>query len=451
MIDNKIFVTANTSLIKAIKLININSINGVFVINKYQQVIGILMDSDIRKYLLANTSIKKVKVSKIMKKNFSFIYEKRKINKKKELIKSNKILIPILNKNKKLKDYIHVKNMFEKEINLKNERKKILVIGGFGYIGSLLVESLIKNNYKVNVLDKNLYGNYIKKNLLKHKNLQIIVGDCFDRSKLRRSLKDVTDVIHLGEIVGDPAVNVNKNYSIKNNFVNTNLLINECVKYNIRKFIFASSCSVYGDTSKLCTENSKPNPISLYAECKLACEKQIMSFSKIQNFQPIILRISTVHGLSNRLRFDLAANKFTLYALKNKLIKLFGAESWRPFIHVKDVANIFFRFLISNKKNLHNNIYNLGFDNENYKIVDIIKILEKKLNFKVFNDKDFVDKRNYFVSFKKLHKKISIRKKYTLKKSIFEMVEYFRNKKIKISKDIYHNDKAVIKLFIKNK
>ena len=91
------------------------------------------------------------------------------------------------------------------------------------------------------------------------------------------------------------------------------------------------------------------------------------------------------------------------------------------------------------------------FDNENYKIVDIIKILEKKLNFKVFNDKDFVDKRNYFVSFKKLHKKISIRKKYTLKKSIFEMVEYFRNKKIKISKDIYHNDKAVIKLFIKNK
>ena len=160
----------------------------------------------------------------------------------------------------------------------------------------------------------------------------------------------------------------------------------------------------------MCSETSKTNPVSLYAECKLACEKQILSFSKIIGFEPIILRISTVHGLSNRLRFDLAANRFTLFALKNKLIKLFGEESWRPFIHVKDVANIFFQFLISNKKNLHNQIYNLGFDDENYKIIDIIKILQGKLEFDVIKDKVFIDRRNYFVSFKKLHKKISIKK-----------------------------------------
>lgn len=452
MKKQNITVKENTNLSKAILLMNKNSINGVFIVNKNNQVVGILMDSDIRKYLLSNTTIKNIKVKDIMKKNYYFIYEKNKIDKKKELIKSSKILIPILNKNKKLKDYIHIKDIFKQSDDLKlNKPKKVLVIGGFGYIGSILVETLIKNNFEVNVLDKNLYGNFINKKILKNKNLKIFIGDCFDRNKLRLSLNGVLDVIHLGEIVGDPAVNINKKYSIKNNFVNTNLLINECIKQNIRKFIFASSCSVYGDSQKLCRENSKVNPVSLYAECKLACEKQILSFSKIKSFQPIILRISTVHGLSNRLRFDLAANKFTLYALKNKLIKLFGAESWRPFIHVKDVSNIFYRFLISNKSNLHNQIYNLGFDDENYKIIDIIKILQKKLKFKVFNDKEFVDKRNYFVSFKKLHHKILIKKKYTLSKSIFEMIKYFSYKKIRISNDIYHNDKAIIKILNKTK
>lgn len=452
MIRKNIIVNKNTSLTKAILLMNKNSINGVFIENQKKQVIGILMDSDIRKYLLANTSIKNIKVKNIMKKNYYFIYEKNKIDKEKELIKSNKILIPILYQNKKLKDYIHIQDIFKKKDDLKiNKIKKILVIGGFGYIGSILVETLIRNNFKVNVLDKNLYGNFIDKSILRNKNLKIFIGDCFDRSKLSLALNGVSDVIHLGEIVGDPAVNVNKKYSIKNNFVNTNLLINECIKHNIRKFIFASSCSIYGDSLKLCKEDSKPNPVSLYAECKLACEKQILSFSKIKSFQPIILRISTVHGLSNRLRFDLAANKFTLYALKNKLIKLFGAESWRPFIHVKDVSNIFYRFLISKKSNLHNQIYNLGFDDENYKIIDIIKILQKKLNFKVFNDTEFVDKRNYFVSFKKLHRKILIKKQYTLRKSIYEMIKHFNNKKIRISRDIYHNDKAIIKILNKIK
>jgi len=446
MNKKKIFVNKNLSLIKAISLINKNSINGVFVINKKKQVIGILMDSDIRKYLLARTSIKNTKVEDIMKTNFYFLNDKNKIDKKKELIKSNKILIPILNKSKKLKDYIHLKDIFENNKIDVIQKKKVLVIGGFGYIGSILVETLIKNNFEVNVLDKNLYGNYIDKKFLKSKKLKIFIGDCFDRSKLRLSLIGVQDVIHLGEIVGDPAVNINRKFSIKNNFVNTNLLLNECVKFNIRKFIFASSCSVYGDSTRLCSETSKTNPVSLYAECKLACEKQILSFSKIKNFEPIILRISTVHGLSNRLRFDLAANRFTLFALKNKVIKLFGEESWRPFIHVKDVANIFFRFLISNKTNLNNQIYNLGFDDENYKIIEIIRILQKKLKFQVFKDKVFVDKRNYFVSFKKLHKKIYIKKQYTLKKSIIEMLKYFKNKKIRVTKDIYHNDKAIIKI-----
>ena len=124
MNKKKIFVNKNLSLIKAISLINKNSINGVFVINKKKQVIGILMDSDIRKYLLARTSIKNTKVEDIMKTNFYFLNDKNKIDKKKELIKSNKILIPILNKSKKLKDYIHLKDIFDNKKNEEIQKKK---------------------------------------------------------------------------------------------------------------------------------------------------------------------------------------------------------------------------------------------------------------------------------------------------------------------------------------
>ena len=115
---------------------------------------------------------------------------------------------------------------------------------------------------------------------MKNKKLKIFYGDCNDKIILRKALKGCTDVIHLGEIVGDPAVKLNKNFLIKNNYESTVLLVSECQKFKINKFIFASSCSVYGQSKLKCKETSKLNPISLYAKCKIECEKTILSFDK---------------------------------------------------------------------------------------------------------------------------------------------------------------------------
>ena len=130
---------------------------------------------------------------------------------------------------------------------------------------------------------------------MKNKKLKIFYGDCNDKIILRKALKRCTDVIHLGEIVGDPAVKLNKNFSIKNNYESTVLLVSECQKFKINKFIFASSCSVYGQSKLKCKETSKLNPISLYAKCKIECEKTILFFDTRQ-FCPVIMRLSTVYG-----------------------------------------------------------------------------------------------------------------------------------------------------------
>ena len=115
-----------------------------------------------------------------------------------------------------------------------------MVIGGLGYIGSVLVQDLLKLNYHVNILDINYYGKYLDKKTTSNPKLRIYIGDCDDKRVLDKAIKNCTDVIHLGEIVGDPAVNINQNFSIKNNYENTIFVMSECIKRRINKFIFAS-------------------------------------------------------------------------------------------------------------------------------------------------------------------------------------------------------------------
>ena len=229
--------------------INNNGYNGVFVIDKKNNVLGIITDSDIRKNFLKNKLDVNKKVITITQKKFLKIPLSKVENSRKILIRSNKMLLPIV-ENNKLVDFIHTKELFtEKKII-----KKILVVGGLGYIGSILVKDLLQLGYKVNILDINYYGCYFSKETLKNPKLKIFYGDCENKKILDKAMIGCSDVIHLGEIVGDPAVNINQNFSIKNNYENTVLVMSECIKKNINKFIFMSSCSVYGNVSHICTE-----------------------------------------------------------------------------------------------------------------------------------------------------------------------------------------------------
>ncbi len=438
-------VSESTGIKEILKKINKNGKNGVFVTSNSKTLLGVITDSDIRKSLLKNELSLKKKAKDIYQKNYYSIPFSKERFKKKILLESNKILIPIVKKNK-LINFIHTSDLIE---NKKEKKRKILVIGGLGYIGSVLVSDLINKKFQVNILDTNYYGCYLDKKVMKNKNLKIFYGDCKNKIKLKKSLKNCTDVIHLGEIVGDPAVNINENFSIKNNFENTVFVVSECIKNKINKFIFASSCSVYGDSKIKCKENSKLNPVSLYAKCKIECEKSILSF-KTQEFCPVILRLSTVYGDSPRKRFDLVVNRFVLMALKKIKIQLYGENSWRPFISVKDVSRLLIKVLESNKKDVNRQIFNVGSDKENYRIIDIIKTIKREIKIDYEKSKIVQDKRNYKVSFKKIYKILNFRLKDNMKKTISSLLKKYKKKSINEKNINYYNDKKIHKILKKN-
>ena len=445
--NKSIFVNSNSPLKEILNKINLNNINGVFVIDKKKYLKGIITDVDIRKSLLKGKLKKQVKAKNLMKKNFYYLDFDRLEDSYNQFIKSHKILVPIL-KDKKFYDYIHVTNL-QPAIN-KERDIRILITGGLGYIGSVLTEKLLKKGFKINILDTNFYGNYLKKKKY-GENLKIFYGNCFSKSNLSVAIKNCKHVIHLGEIVGDPATALNENFSIKNNFETTNFIVNECLKRGIERFIFTSSCSVYGYSKIKCNEKSNLNPVSLYARCKVACEKQILSFKKTKIFTPTILRLSTVHGISPRPRLDLVVNRFCANAVKNKKITVYGEKNWRPLISVQDVADGIIKILISKKNKVNRKIFNLGSSKENFTIKSICQTIAKRTNSKIEISPQLDDPRSYKVSFDKIEKELNFKPKNPFNKSINLIIKNFKKNKKKLNNINFHNDKKIEKLHkIKN-
>ncbi|SVC69074.1 uncharacterized protein METZ01_LOCUS321928, partial [marine metagenome] len=201
--------------------------------------------------------------------------------------------------------------------------KKILVVGGAGYIGGALTDRLI--DYKFRVYDNLLYDNIYRKPV------DFFFGDIRETSKLKKQLEWADVVIWLAAIVGDPACNLNQDLAVEINERSVKWL---CKNYD-GKIIFLSTCSVYGVNDKLLHEESELNPLSLYAWTKLNSEKYL------EKKNAIIFRLGTVYGLSDiysRLRMDLVVNILTTHAQKLNKITVYGGEQHRPLIHVKDIA-----------------------------------------------------------------------------------------------------------------
>jgi len=435
-----ITVYENTKVKDVLNKINKNGFNGVFVVNKKNKLVGVITDSDVRKNLLKDKLNLKSNAITITQKKYIKIPASKVEDSKKILLKSNKMLLPIVEK-KQLIDFVHTSDLFQEKKIL----KKILVIGGLGYIGSVLVKDLLKLNYQVNVLDINYYGCHFDKKTLSDKKLKIYYGDCENKKVLDKAIKDCTDVIHLGEIVGDPAVNINQNFSIKNNFENTVFVMSECIKKKINKFIFASSCSVYGNVEYECNEKSKLNPVSLYAKCKRECEKSILAF-KTKECCPVILRLSTVYGDSPRKRFDLVAQRFVMMAIKKIKINLFGASSWRPFVSVNDVSRVLIKVLKTENKVVRNQIFNVGGNKENFQIIDIIHTIKKYIPVLFELSKKNEDPRNYRVSFKKIKKVLNFIPRDNLKKTIFDLIKKYKKNGINEKNINHYNDKKIYKI-----
>lgn len=310
---------------------------------------------------------------------------------------------------------------------------KILIVGGAGYIGSVLTRYLLGKGHNVTVLDALLYKNYFAiKSLEKNKNFNFIKGDFNNSFLLKKSLKNVKNVIFLAGLVGDP---ISKKYPKRSrliNYYNIKNCFKRLNKYSIDKLIFISSCSNYGllASNKLANEKSKLNPLSFYAKDKVRVENYLIKNKKKNKFKTIILRFATAFGYSPRMRFDLTINDFIRQLYLKKTLKVYDPLTWRPYCHVKDFSVIINKFI--KKQNIKNkiNIYNCGNNKNNYtkkNIVDKLKVFfpRGKINYVGLEGKD---KRNYKVDFRKLEKELNFKASYTVEYGIKEII---RDLKIK--------------------
>ena len=307
------------------------------------------------------------------------------------------------------------------------QHKTVLVTGGAGYVGSIVCRKLLEKKYKVIILDKLLFGREPINEILDHENVKLIHGEIGNLNHLIEGIKDADYVIHLAGIVGDPASSLDPLNTMESNFFSTQALIELCKYYQVSRFVFASSCSVYGASDDILTEESSLNPVSLYARTKIRAEEELLKASN-EFFHPVILRFGTLYGLSPRMRFDLVANIMSAHGFFKKNVTVMGGDQWRPLLHVSDAAEACVSVLESPLSVVDAQIFNVGSDHQNFKISDIAHAVKKHIpDSTIVENNDDMDKRNYRVSFKKITNAVSFQTNTDLNTGVGEMIAEMNN------------------------
>ena len=325
---------------------------------------------------------------------------------------------------------VHREKPLRPEANRKGPIRRVLVIGGAGYIGSMLCRQLLRQGYSVRVLDTLLYGRESIADLANEPRFELITGDSRDIGAVFSAMLEADAVVHLGELVGDPACAVDEDLTLEINLAATRMLAEAARGYGVKRFIYASSCSVYGASDGLLDERSALNPVSLYARAKIGSEKALLDLSG-DDFHPVILRLSTVFGLSYRPRFDLVVNVLTAKAAREGEITVFNGDQWRPFVHVADVCRAMVRCLQAPLESVQGQIFNVGADDQNYTILQVGELVNSIVpESRLVSNGDDGDRRNYRVSFSKINRRLGFTCQFSLEVGIREVVEALRNGRI---------------------
>lgn len=304
--------------------------------------------------------------------------------------------------------------------------KKVAVTGAGGYIGTQLVRDLVNEGYEVVAIDRYFFGMEPMKEFIGNKKVTILKKDIRDIKP--DDLDGIYAICDLACLSNDPAGEIDPNLTYSINRDGRIHVAKMAKSAGIQKYIISSSCSVYGsaDEENL-TENSKTNPVSVYAKSTLEAELENLSLVD-ENFSVTALRNATVFGLSTRMRFDLVVNLMTLTAFqKGRIIVMGGGKQWRPLVHVSDVAKAFLTVINAEVKKVKSEIFNIGLDN--YQIKNIAYLVRENLPFPVEIDiaPDDADKRNYSVNFSKIENQLSFKPKVQVENGINEIYLALKN------------------------
>ncbi len=322
--------------------------------------------------------------------------------------------------------------------------------GGAGYVGSVLVPRLLSLGYYVKVLDLFIYGEHTLDGANSNPALEKIKGDIRSQNLLKHTLKDCDAVIHLACISNDPSFELDPRLSISINYQAFEPLVQISKDSGVRRFIFASSSSVYGiGKDKDVTEDTPLVPITYYNKYKALCEPVLQKYQS-NDFTTVIIRPATICGYSPRQRLDLTVNALTSHAVNLGRITIFGGQQMRPNIHIQDMVDLYTKLLEYPDELIAGKIFNAGF--ENYSVAEIAQAV-KTIVRQQMHDRENIeivttssdDTRSYHLSSEKIKRELGFAPKRTIKDGVRDLINAFAAGKIPnpISELCYYNVKLM--------
>jgi nucleoside-diphosphate-sugar epimerase len=300
---------------------------------------------------------------------------------------------------------------------------KVLLIGGAGYVGSPLTHKMWSDGHDVTVLDLLLFGGESLLSLHGQDRFRLVAGDLRDEETLDEVMAGQDAVVLLGAIVGEPASNRDPEATYTTNQIGAEKVRDAAIRHGVERFVFLSTCSNYGisNVDGPVTETAPLMPISPYSETKVAAEKMLLA-SADDGFHPTVLRLSTAFGMSPRMRFDLLVSDFTLAAIRDGKIVIYGEQFWRPFVHVNDIGKAIETVLAADVDLVSGEVFNVGRNSNNTQKINLGKSVQKilpdtKLEFVERNE----DPRSYRVDFTKIEDRLGYEADWSIEDGIREL------------------------------
>lgn len=308
---------------------------------------------------------------------------------------------------------------------------RVCVPGGAGYVGSRLIPELLSNGHEVVVLDLYLYGEGVFNELKKNKNLVQIKADIRNLKAVDQALATCDAVIHLACISNDPSFELNPELGKSINLDAFEPFVQLAKKHKIKRFIYASSSSVYGvKQEKNVTEEMSLEPLTDYSKYKAECEKILFKYMS-DDFICTVLRPATVCGYAPRQRLDVVVNILTSLAYHTGKVKVTGGSQMRPNIHIEDMVRAYLHVLGSPKEKVQGEIFNVGY--HNHTVLQLGKMVHEVIGKKRPVEllvEPTNDNRSYHVSSEKIAKKLNFIPKFTIEDAIKDLLKAFESGKL---------------------
>jgi nucleoside-diphosphate-sugar epimerase len=309
--------------------------------------------------------------------------------------------------------------------------RTVLVIGGAGYVGSVLVPRLLESGAKVRVLDQLIYDNgFSLAPLLDDDRVELVRGDLRDAATVANAAQGVQDVVLLASLVGDPICKKYPEIAQQVNADATKRIVDALDGLGVERFVFTSTCSNYGIFSGegLATETAELNPQSLYARSKIEVEEHVLAKAAEMDAVTTVLRISTAYGLSPRMRFDLTVSQFAWELAAGEDLLVFDADTWRPYAHIRDISKAVMTVLTAAPELVKGEVFNVGDNTQQFTKRMIVEEVSKHLeNANVSYREGDTDPRNYRVSFDKIATQLGFTVDHTVQDYLGSLVSAVRN------------------------